>query len=44
MQIQRSLASRISMWVVLYVVVILCIFAFVGRYYIEKLIWEILQS
>ena len=43
LQIQRSLASRISMWVVLYVVVILCIFAFVGRYYIEKLIWEILE-
>ena len=43
LQIQRSLASRISLWVVLYVVVILFIFAFVGEFFIEKLIMEILE-
>ena len=36
LRIRESLASRISLWVVLYVVVILTITAFVGNYFVAK--------
>ena len=41
LHIRESLASRISLWVVIYVVVILTISAYVGDYFLMKLIREV---
>ena len=44
LSIRRSLASRISCWVALYVVVILGISAYVGNYYILKIVRDIQEN
>ena len=41
LRLRESLASRISLWVVLYVVVIFTISAYVGDYFLMKLIREV---
>ena len=44
LSIRHSLASRISMWVVLYVVVTLFISAYVGNYFVLKIVREIEEN
>ena len=44
LRIRESLASRITMWVVLYVVVTLCITAYVGNYVILRIIRAIEEN
>ena len=44
LRIRQSLASRISLWVVLYVVVTLVISAFVGNYFVLKIVRDIEEN
>lgn len=44
LHIRESLASRIILWVVLYVVIILTISGYVGDYFVRKFIWEVQEN